>query len=75
MLIDCGRVEDAMSLEIDAVQYGTVYSYPYIVDCHEIPAGEHTLKITVYNAPANRDRMYGLPAGLYGPVKLQHAEG
>ena len=74
LVVDCGRVEDAMSLKIDGNPAGTVCSYDYIIDCGELPSGEHTMEITVYNSPANRDFLHGLPAGLSGPVRLLRTE-
>jgi hypothetical protein len=35
-----------------------------------LPAGTHRLTVEVTNAPANRNRAAGLPAGLLGPVRL-----
>jgi hypothetical protein len=35
-----------------------------------LTAGEHELQIEVTNAPANRNRAAGLPAGLLGPVTV-----
>lgn len=72
-LLDLGRVEDVAALTVDAKApwpTATLAWEPYRLVLKDLKAGEHVLEIEVCNAPANRTRAAGLPAGLLGPVRL-----
>ncbi|OQA83819.1 MAG: hypothetical protein BWY31_02758 [Lentisphaerae bacterium ADurb.Bin242] len=66
----CGRVEDAAEVFVDGRKAGCRFRAPYAFAAGELEKGEHVFELRISNGPANRDRMSGLPAGLFGPVKL-----
>lgn len=70
MRLDLGRVEDAAIVFIDGKKVCTLLHPPYRCDIGELVPGRHLIEVSVLNAPANRDRLSGLPFGLFGPVKL-----
>jgi hypothetical protein len=70
-VLDLGRVEDVAAVAVDGLQVAVVAWEPYRVKLAGLAAGEHELQIEVTNAPANRNRAAGLPAGLLGPVRLR----
>ena len=55
---------------IDGKKVCTLLHPPYRCDIGELVPGRHLIEVSVLNAPANRDRLSGLPFGLFGPVKL-----
>jgi hypothetical protein len=69
-VLDLGRVEDVAAVNVDGQAVAVVAWEPYRVVLDGLGAGEHELQIEVTNAPANRNRAAGLPAGLLGPVGL-----
>ena len=58
-------VKDSVRIWIDGVEQGTLIAPPYRLEV-ELPAGEHTIRLEVCNAPGNRDVLAGVPAGLQG---------
>lgn len=69
--IDLGRVEDAVIAAVDGEKKTVLYSPPYIFRAGTLNPGKHRLTLTVFNAPANRENLAGLAAGVLGPVTLQ----
>jgi hypothetical protein len=68
--IDCGRVEDALECYLNEEYLSCCWRYPYCFEFEAYNKGKYRLELRVFNGPANRDRMYGLPAGLFGPVEI-----
>lgn len=69
-LLDLGRVEDVAVVSVNEEPPVTVAWPPYQARLPQLPSGTHRLTVEVTNAPANRNRAAGLPAGLLGPVRL-----
>jgi hypothetical protein len=73
-VLDLGRVEDIASVALDGppsrLPDGVLAWPPYRCCLGTIAAGTHELAIEVTNAPGNRNRAAGLPAGLLGPIRL-----
>lgn len=70
-VLDLGRVEDVAAVAVDGLPVAVLAWEPYRVKLAGLAAGEHELQIEVTNAPANRNRAAGLPAGLLGPVRVR----
>ena len=70
LLLDLGRVEDAAVIMLDGEKKAVIYSPPYRFRAGSLTPGEHLLTLEILNAPANRENLAGLPAGLLGPVQL-----
>lgn len=73
--LDLGRVEDCAAVQVDERQIAVLPWPPYRCLLGRLEPGVHRLEIELCNAPANRNRAAGLPAGLLGPVRLEVAEG
>ena len=69
--LSMGRVEDIAAVSVDGRPAAVRAWKPYRCVLEVLSAGEHLLEIEVTNAPANRYRAAGLPAGLLGPVKME----
>ena len=68
--LDLGKVEDLAEVVIDGKKCDVLFRQPYVTGEIPLEAGAHTIEITIANAPGNRDRLAGLPAGMTGPVRL-----
>ena len=58
-----GSISDSAQLFIDGKECGIRIAPPWNWEV-ELEAGEHEIAVEICNAPGNRDRMLGLPAGI-----------
>ena len=71
-VLDLGRVGDLAVVTVDGTRVAVLAWGPYRAVLPGLACGDHELEIEISNAPANRNRAAGLPAGLLGPVRLLH---
>ena len=61
--LDLKLVKDSVRILLDGMEQATLIAPPYSMEI-ELPAGTHTVRLEVCNAPGNRDVLAGVPAGL-----------
>jgi len=68
--LDGGELHDSVQVSINSKPLAILINPPYALSLGSLQPGRYQLQLKVRNAPGNRDRLSGRPAGLYGPVTL-----
>lgn len=69
-LLNMKNFTDCVIVKMDGTVVAKLLGAPFVASLGTLTAGRHELAMTVFNSPANRDRMAGIPAGIADAVTL-----